>query len=35
MLVNVDSQDISALSQQFVKLVDALVEAVNMSALAD
>ena len=34
MLVNVDAQDISALSQQFAKLVDALVEAVNMSALA-
>jgi hypothetical protein len=33
MLVKVDAQDISALSQQFAKLVSALVEAVNMSAL--
>ena len=33
MLVNVDTQDVSALSQQFAKLVGALLEVVNMSAL--
>ena len=33
MLVNVDAQDVSALSQQFAKLVGGLLEVVNMSPL--
>src|SRR6187401_360016 len=33
MLVNIDAQDISALSQQYVKLVSALLEVVKMRAV--
>ena len=33
MLVNIDAQDISALSQQFGKLVSALLEVVKISAM--